>query len=136
VTTSLERLLLVLALVALSACGSDPRPDASPVSDRSTIPIELVSQTPEWPDPTQGSATADRGCVDAFDGLAGEMARLPDFDAAGSTLDSTLEACATLDAWLDAAEGFFTAIEVRRSDAEAFIRERCSAMPELDGALC
>ena len=135
--TSIERLLLVVAFVALSACGSAPRPDGTAgASGHSTTPIDLGSHGPESSEPTQSSATPDRDCVAAFGGLAGEMARLPVLEAAESTLDPTLEACATVDAWLDVAQGFFTAMEVSRSDAEAFIRERCSAMPELDGSLC
>ncbi len=126
--------LLSLLLVACNAnTGASPTMTPLPVASPSAL-IDIPPSTMASPSESEG--TMAMSCTDAFQNLSTtDIATVTSLSDAQSVLDSTIQACQTLEEWQTAAQSVIPTLDV--SGAQDFIRQRCQESTTLAGSqLC
>jgi len=131
--------LLSLLLVACNAnTGASPTMTPLPVASPSALidipPSTLASPSESMASPSE--TTMAMSCTEAFQNLSTtDIATVTSLSDAQSILDSTIQACQTLDEWQTAAQSVIPTLDV--SGAQDFIRQRCQESTTLAGSqLC
>lgn len=85
------------------------------------------------PTPARPATVAVVDCRTAFEGLAGEMRRLPSLEAAGAELDATYLMCGSIGMWREVASDFLALASLDPTEVRRHLASRCTASETLAG---
>jgi flagellin-like hook-associated protein FlgL len=136
----LTAILLAGLLAACAGAGDASPSEVESLPDLFSPSIEESAEESADASPDASmDATSDGAmamdCADAFDELAAEdVDSLSDLTAVTDELDDTIEACDSVEEWLDEAEQRLPDVDL--TGAESFLEARCEEAELSDSLLC